>query len=130
MKSINRGIPEPSNTTAAVTLQDSSGNARIMVEQDPKKPATDPYPPLTLLDPKYALKYGALVKGIEWDFGTGNGIVDYTRVFIDFHENRGVAVTRDTVEKFWVEAVKTRFKDDTRLRHYHLRQVRAGGTRS
>ena len=130
MESIDRGITEPSATTADVTFRDSSENAEIVVEEQPRKPAIITFLPLTIQFPNYALKYGALVKEIGWNFDTRYGIVDYTRVFIESHENRGVAVTRDTVESFWVEAVKTHFKDSQRQRFLHLRQVRAKGIRS
>lgn len=132
MGSVDRGIPGHSTTTAAVTPQDSPGDPSVGAEQQPGKPPITPCRPLTASFhyPKYALKYGGHVKDIEWNFDTGYGIVDYTRVFINAHENRGVAVTRDTVEKFWVEAVKTQFKDSKRERFFYLRQVRAGGTRS
>ena len=116
--------------TAAVIPRNSSKNARIVIEEQQIKSAIITCPPLTFQVPEYALKHGGQVKDIEWSFGTGYGIVDYTRVFLENHENRGVAVTRDTVEKFWVEAVKTHFKDRKQEKSFHLRQVRASGTRS
>ena len=130
MRSIDRGVSGPSTPTAAVMRRDCFKKARIVVEEQPKKRAMITCPPLNLQVPEYALKHGGQVKDIEWSFGTAYGIVDYTRVFLETHENRGVAVTRDTVEKFWVEAVKTQFKDSKREKLSHLRQVRASGTRS
>ena len=84
------------------------------------------FPELTFQKAKYAIEHGPLLKKVAWmaSFEEDNGIMSYTKMFVKKHGDRGVVVTRATVEKFWVKAVKKNFKGNKEKKQIYLQQVR------
>ncbi|KAG6997510.1 hypothetical protein G7Y79_00040g076750 [Physcia stellaris] len=71
-------------------------------------------------------QYGGHLKDIRWrhEFEDTFGIVDYTRIFINIHEQRGVVLTRHTVELSWVQQVAKMFEDDEEKKEFMVLQLR------
>ena len=70
-------------------------------------------------------QYGGHLKDIRWrhEFEDTFGIVDYTRIFINIHEQRGVVLTRHAVELSWVQQVARMFGDDGEKKEFMVLQV-------
>lgn len=70
-------------------------------------------------------QYGGHLRDVRWrhEFEDKFGIVDYTRIFISIHEQRGVILTRHTVELSWVQQVAKIFEDDEEKKDFMVLQV-------